>query len=69
VTFNYQVEREDDGRWIAEILELPGCLAYGLSRDDALRAVQVLAFCVLADRMEHDEHSVAVPSVAFVEAA
>ena len=69
MTFTYQVEQEDDGRWLVEILELPGCMAYGASRDEALRATQVLAFRILADRIEQDEHKTPVPSIAFVEAA
>ena len=69
MTFTYEVEREVDGRWIVEIRELPGCMAYGASRDAALMAAQALAFRVLADRIEHAEQAQAVPSVAFVEAA
>lgn len=69
VRFTYEIEREEDGRWLAEILELPGCMAYGPSEDAALRAAQVLAFRILADRMEHDEQSSAVPDVSFVRAA
>lgn len=57
VTFTYELEREDDGRWIAEILELPGCLAYGTTPDEALRVAQVLACRLVADRLEHDEHT------------
>jgi predicted RNase H-like HicB family nuclease len=68
VTFTYELEQEADGRWLAEILELPGCMAYGGSSEDALRAAQVLAFRVLADRLEHDEQA-AVPSIEFVQAA
>jgi len=69
MTFTYEVDREADGRWIVEIVELPGCLAYGASRDAALVAAQALAFRVIADRIEHGEHGTVVPSVAFVEAA
>lgn len=50
-----EIDREDDGRWIAEIPALEGVLAYGASREDALRAVQILAFRVVADRLEHGE--------------
>lgn len=49
------VEREDDGRWIAEIAELPGVLAYHDSREGAERAVRALALRVIADRLEHGE--------------
>jgi predicted RNase H-like HicB family nuclease len=48
-------EREDDGRWLAEVPELPGVLAYGSTRDEALAKAQVLALRVLAERIEHKE--------------
>jgi predicted RNase H-like HicB family nuclease len=66
--FSYELEQEDDGRWLVEILELPGCMAYGATNDDALRAAQVLALRILADRLEHSEQS-AVPDISFVQAA
>ena len=50
-----EVERETDGRWIAEVLELPGCLAYGETQAKALAKAKALALRVLADRMEHGE--------------
>jgi predicted RNase H-like HicB family nuclease len=50
-----EFEQESDGRWVAEIPELPGVLAYGASRDDAYRAVRALALRVIADRLEHGE--------------
>jgi predicted RNase H-like HicB family nuclease len=50
-----EVEREDDGRWLAEVPELPGALVYGQDRDEAISRVQVLALRVLADRLEHGE--------------
>lgn len=50
-----EVERETDGRWIAEVSELPGCLAYGETQASALAKAKALARCVLADRMEHGE--------------
>ena len=50
-----ELEREDDGRWVAEVPALPGVMAYGASRDEALRAVQTLALRVIADRLEHGE--------------
>ncbi len=46
---------EVDGRWIAEIPEIPGALVYGPTRDEAIRAVQVLALRILSDRLEHGE--------------
>lgn len=48
-------EREDDGRWLAEVPQLPGVLAYGATRDEALAKAQVLALRVLAERIEHEE--------------
>jgi len=50
-----EAEREDDGRWMAEEPALPGGMAYGGSRDAAVRAVPALAWRVLADRIEHGE--------------
>jgi predicted RNase H-like HicB family nuclease len=52
--FNIELDREDDGRWIAEIPSLPGVMAYGTSEADAIRAVHVLAFRVLADQIVQD---------------
>jgi predicted RNase H-like HicB family nuclease len=53
--FTVEVELEDDGRWIGEVIDLPGVLAYGTSRDDAVAKAKALAFRVLADRLEHGE--------------
>jgi predicted RNase H-like HicB family nuclease len=50
-----EVEREEDGRWIAEVMELPGCMAYGKTKTDALSKAKALALRVLADRMENGE--------------
>lgn len=50
-----ELDREADGRWIAEVMELPGCLAYGKTRADALARAKALALRVLADRLEHGE--------------
>ncbi len=48
-------EQEEDGRWIAEVLGLPGVTAYGISRDEALAKAEALALRVIADRLEHGE--------------
>ena len=53
VVFRIELEREADGRWIAEVVELPGVLAYGASEDDAIARVQALALRVVADRLEN----------------
>lgn len=50
-----EVEQEEDRRWIAEVLELPGVMAYGSSPDDAKARVRALALRVLADRLRHGE--------------
>ena len=50
-----EVEREADGRWIAEIATLPGVMAYGQTREAAVAAAEALALRVLADRLEHGE--------------
>ena len=50
-----EIEREEDGRWIGEVLELPGVMVYGQSREDVIARTQALALRVLADRLEHGE--------------
>ncbi|HLL70925.1 MAG TPA: type II toxin-antitoxin system HicB family antitoxin [Pyrinomonadaceae bacterium] len=62
------LEQEHDGRWIAEVLDLPGVLAYGQSREEAVARVQALAFRVLADRLEHGESEPELMSVSFLAA-
>lgn len=55
MSLTVELEQETDGRWIAEVPELPGVLAYGQSRDEAIRQAQALALRVLADRIDHGE--------------
>ncbi|MCB7129565.1 MAG: type II toxin-antitoxin system HicB family antitoxin [Candidatus Brocadiales bacterium] len=50
-----ELEKEDDGRWIAEVSDLPGVMVYGKTRDEALTRVKALALRVLADRLENGE--------------
>lgn len=50
-----ECEREEDGRWLAEVAQLPGVLAYGSSADEAMQKAEVLALRVLAERLEHAE--------------
>jgi predicted RNase H-like HicB family nuclease len=54
-TFTLEIEREDDGRWITEIPELPGVMSYGATRDEAIAKAEALALRVLADHLEHGE--------------
>lgn len=53
--FSIEYEREEDGRWLAEVPQLPGVLAYGNTSDEALAKAEVLALRVLAERLEHGE--------------
>jgi predicted RNase H-like HicB family nuclease len=53
--FKVEIEQEDDGRWIAEVPELPGVMAYGDTPEEARAKVQALALRVVADRLEHGE--------------
>ena len=53
--FRVEIEREEDGRWLAEVPELPGVLAYGASASEVQAKVQALALRVVADRLEHGE--------------
>ncbi len=52
---NIEIEHEENGRWIAEIPDLPGVMTYGQSREEAISKVKALALRVLADRLEHGE--------------
>jgi predicted RNase H-like HicB family nuclease len=52
---NIEIEREEDGRWMAEVPDLPGVLAYGQSQTEAISKAKALALRVLADRLEHGE--------------
>jgi predicted RNase H-like HicB family nuclease len=54
-TLELELDREDDGRWLAEIPALPGVMAYGRTRDDAIKATQALALKVIGDSLEHGE--------------
>lgn len=61
--YSVEVEKEMDGRWIAEVTELPGVLAYGKSREEAIRRAQALSLHVLAERLEYGEPLPDVQSV------
>ena len=54
-TYHIEYDREDDGRWIAEVREMPGTMVYGGSKKEARSAVIALALHVIADRIEHGE--------------
>ena len=62
-------ERESDGRWLAEVAQLPGVLAYGASANEAMAKAEVLALRVLAEQLEHGEAlprdiSISIPAAA-----
>ena len=52
MSYTVELEQETDGRWIAEIIDLPGVMAYGNSREEAFAAAQALALRVLADQID-----------------
>ncbi len=60
-----ELDREDDGRWIAEALELPGVMAYGQSREEAISNTEKLAIEVIADRIQHGELPASSLNVVF----
>jgi len=68
MTFTVEYEQEDDGRWLAEVLELPGVLAYGQTSEEATAKAQALALRVLADRLEHGESACELVSISFAAA-
>jgi predicted RNase H-like HicB family nuclease len=68
MTFTVEYDQEEDGRWLAEILELPGVLAYGRTSDEAIVKAQALALRVLADRIEHGEGKPEFLSISFAAA-
>ena len=53
MTFTVEYEQEEDGRWLAEVLELPGEMVYGQTRPEALAKAQALALRVVAERLGH----------------
>lgn len=53
MTFTLEIDREEDGRWIAEVTELPGVMQYGQTQHEAVNHAMSLAFRVLAERLEH----------------
>jgi predicted RNase H-like HicB family nuclease len=55
-----EIEREEDGRWVAEVPDIPGALAYGNTREEAIARVKALSLRVLSERMENGE---AVPEM------
>ena len=68
MTFTVEYELEEDGRWLAEVIELPGVLAYGLTSDEAIAKAQALALRVLADRLENGDSAPEFVTISFAAA-
>jgi predicted RNase H-like HicB family nuclease len=66
--FNVDLEQESDGRWIAEVTDLPGTMAYGQTKEQAVARAEALALRVLAERLEHGEPLPALDGVFTVSA-
>ncbi|MDJ0598402.1 MAG: type II toxin-antitoxin system HicB family antitoxin [Crocosphaera sp.] len=60
-----EIEQEEDGRWIAEVIDLPGVLAYGQTVEEAITKVQALALRVLADNLENDKSNTQLINISF----
>jgi predicted RNase H-like HicB family nuclease len=56
VRFNFEIDRETDGRWIAEIPEVPGAMAYGVSEEEAKAKAYALALYAIADDVEKSKN-------------
>ena len=63
--YTVEYEQEEDGRWLAEVIELPGVLAYGQTPEQAIAKAQALALRVLADQIEHGETAPELMSISF----
>ena len=68
MTFAFETEQETDGRWIAEIPQIPGAMAYGATRPEAVARAEALALRVLAERIEQGESSPEIEQVFSVAA-
>jgi predicted RNase H-like HicB family nuclease len=55
MNYSLEIEQEADGRWLAEVPELPGVMAYGSTREEAMAKAEVLALRVIAEQLEHGE--------------
>jgi len=66
--FTVEYEQEEDGRWLAEVIELPGVLAYGATLAEATAKAKALALRVVADRLEHGESAHDLMTISFAAA-
>ena len=65
VILSIELDREEDGRWIAEATELPGVMSYGATREEAISNTEKLAIEVIADRIQHGELPTTALSISF----
>ncbi|MGH8576829.1 MAG: type II toxin-antitoxin system HicB family antitoxin [Gammaproteobacteria bacterium] len=68
MNFSIEYEQEEDGRWLAEVPQLPGVLAYGNTPDEAMAKAETLALRVLAEQLEHGERRPQPISITFAAA-
>jgi predicted RNase H-like HicB family nuclease len=68
MNFNIEYEQEEDGRWLAEVIGLPGVLAYGNTIDEAMTKVEILALKVLIEKLEQGEVSPQPLNISFAAA-
>ena len=66
--YTVETEQESDGRWLAEIVEIPGVMKYGQSREEAIGQAEALALRVIAERLENGEHLVEPIEITFAAA-
>ena len=69
MNFHIEYELEEDGRWLAEVPELPGVMAYGASADEAMSRAEILALRVLAERLETQESQPLPITISFAALA
>ncbi len=63
-----ELDQEEDGRWIAEVVEIPGALAYGATSDQAKAKAQAVALRAIADQLEHGETTSELSNISFAAA-
>ena len=69
MNYTLECEQEDDGRWLAEVMELPGVLSYGATKDEAILKAEALALRVIAERLEQGEAKATSINIALPAAA
>lgn len=63
--FTIETEQETDNRWIAEVIQIPGVMKYGETKENAIAQAEALALRVMADRIEHGEQPVEPIEITF----